>query len=100
MDAYFREWVESMGVASGWKIWVRLECRLVGVAIRRYIDILNNSYFSQLHLYYFFLAAASLLVSSFLNVFFPLFMLFLCNIAKVAQRTFKIIQKSGSREYN
>ena len=30
------EWVESMGVASGWKLWVWL----VGVAIKRYVDIL------------------------------------------------------------
>ena len=27
-------------------------------------------------------------------------MLFLCNIANVAQRTFEIVQKSRSREYN
>ena len=45
-----------------------------------------------------FFAVASLLLCSFLNDFSFLFMLFLCNIANVAQRTFKIIQKSKSRE--
>ena len=42
MDYDFGELVESMGVASGWKLWVWIECIvwLVGVAIRRYIDIL------------------------------------------------------------
>ena len=35
MDADFGEWVESMGVASGWKLWVWL----VDVAIRRYIHV-------------------------------------------------------------
>ena len=47
----------------------------------------------------FFLAAASLLCS-FKKCFSFLFMLFLCDIANVAQRTFKIVQKSSSREYN
>ena len=48
-----------------------------------------------------FLAAASLLLCSFLNCFFSfLFMLFLCNIASVAQRTSKIVQKLRSWEYN
>ena len=32
-------------------------------------------------------------------IFLFLFMLFLCNIANVAQRTFGIIQKSRSREH-
>ena len=36
-----------------------------------------------------FFASASLLLCSFLNVFSYLFMLFLCNIANVAQRTFR-----------
>ena len=26
MDDEFGEWVESMGVASGWKLWAWLEC--------------------------------------------------------------------------
>ena len=43
-----------------------------------------------------FLVVASLLLCS----FFYSCLLFLCNIANVAQRTFEIIQKSGSREYN
>ena len=49
MDDNCGEWVESMGVAggcgkqevgvaSGWNLWVWLEC--IGVAVRRYIDIL------------------------------------------------------------
>ena len=33
------------------------------------------------------------------NVFSFLFMLFLCKIANIAQKTFDIVQKSRSREY-
>ena len=53
MDDNCGEWVESMGVASGsgypevgvasgWNLWVWLECTgvVVGVVVRRYIDIL------------------------------------------------------------
>ena len=43
----------------------------------------NNYYFPLLHLYYIyssFLAASSLFLCSFLNVFSFLFMLFLCNV--------------------
>ena len=32
MDDNFGEWVESMGVASGWNLWVWLPC--IGVASR------------------------------------------------------------------
>ena len=32
MDANFGEWVESMSVASGWNLWVWLQC--IGVASR------------------------------------------------------------------
>ena len=48
-----------------------------------------------------FLAAATLFLCSFLKCFFVLvfLMLFLCNIANIAQRTFKIIQKSRSRKH-
>ena len=49
------EWVESMGVASGWNLWVRLEC--IGVVsgwcykeVYRFPH--NNYYLSLLHLYY------------------------------------------------
>ena len=71
----------------------------MGVAVRWYIDILiiipiYSTCISS------FLAAASLLLCSFFNVFLFLFMLFLCNIANVAQGTFEIVQKSRSRYYN
>ena len=45
-----------------------------------------------------FLAATSLLVCSFLKMFFFLVYVVLCNIAKVAQRTFEIVPKLGSRK--
>ena len=73
---------------------------LVGVVVRRYINILiiiitfpystcNSSFF-----------CSSIPTSLFiLNVFSFLFMLFLCNRANVAQRTFEIIQKSRSRKH-
>ena len=70
----------------------------MGVVVRRYIDILVIIItFPYSTCISSFLAAASLLLCSFLTF---LFMLFLCNIANVAQRTFEIIQKSSSRKYN
>ena len=61
MDDNFGEWVKSIGVAkkvgvaSGWNLWVWLEC--IGVVseccckeVYRYPH--NNYYFSLLHLYY------------------------------------------------
>ena len=36
MDDNCGEWVECMGVASGWNLWVWL----LGVVVRRYIDFL------------------------------------------------------------
>ena len=72
----------------------------MGVVVRRYIDILsiiiNFPYSTCISS---FLAAASLLLCSFLKCFLSLFMLFLCNIANVAQRTFEIVQKSRSHEH-
>ena len=65
----------------------------MGVVLRRYIDILIIiitfpystllALFWQQHPYFFV---------HFFNVFSFLFMLFLCNIANVAQRTFEITQ--------
>ena len=73
---------------------------LVGGVVRRYIDIfiiiITFPYSTCISS---FLAAASLRLCSFKNVFSFLFMLFLCNIANVAQRTFEIVQKSRSREH-
>ena len=67
-------------MASGWNLWVWLQCK--GVAsqccckeVYRYPH--NNYKFSLLHLHVLglFLAAASLLLCSFLNVFSVLFSL-------------------------
>ena len=76
MDDNCGDRVECMGVASGggeqeagvasgsrWNLWVWL----VGVVVRRYIDIIH--YLSLLLLYLFFFAAASLLFVHFKNVF-------------------------------
>ena len=75
-------------MASGWNLWVCLEC--IGVVsgccckeVYRYPH--NNYYLSLLHLYKLFLAAASILLCSLLKFFGFLFMLFLCDIANVAQ---------------
>ena len=69
---------------------------LVGVVVRRYIDILiiiiNFSYSTCIR---FFLAAASLLLCSFLKCFFGLVsVIFLQYIANVTHRTFEIVQKN------
>ena len=32
MDDNFGEWVESMGVASGWNLWVLVRLQCIGVA--------------------------------------------------------------------
>ena len=66
----------------------------MGVVVRRYIDILiiiiNFPYSTCIRS---FLAAASLLLCSFLKCFFVLvYVIFVKYIANVAQRTFEIVQ--------
>ena len=85
MDDNFGEWVESMGVASGrsqeagvasgWNLWVWLEC--IGVVsgwccteVHRYPH--NDYYFPYSTCISFFGAEASLLLCSFLKCFFVL----------------------------
>ena len=68
----------------------------MGVVVRRYIDILtiiiNFAY--SICINALFLAAASLLLCSFLRCFFGLVsVIFLQYIANVTQRTFEIVQK-------
>ena len=69
------------------------------VVVRRCIDILIiiNYYFPYPTCISFFWQQHPYFVH-FENVFSLLFMLYLCNIANVAQRTFEIVQKSRSRE--
>ena len=69
---------------------------LVGVVVRRYIDILiiiiNFPYSTCIRS---FLAAASLLLCSFKKCFFSLVsVIFLQYIANVTHRTFEIVQKN------
>ena len=71
----------------------------MGVAVRRYIDFLIILLIPaprvlplclQQHPYFLFI----------FKMFFSfLFMIFLCHLANVPQRTFKILQKSRSREH-
>ena len=114
MDDNSGEWVESMSVASGcgyhevsvasrWNLWVWLEC--IRSVVRMYKFVLKEVYRfpyiilipTPLVLAYF--EAESLLFAHFKNVFSFMFMLFLCNIASVAQKTFEIVRKSRSRRY-
>ena len=87
-------------MASGWNLWVWL--LRIGV-VSGYIDILiiiiNFSYSTCINS---FLAAASLLLCSFLKCFFgPVSVNFLQYIGNVTHRTFEIVQKKSiSREYN
>ena len=72
---------------------------LVGVVVRRYIDILiiiiTFSYSTCISSF----VGSSIPTSLFIfKMFFRSCLLFLCNIANVAQRTFKIVQKSRSRK--
>ena len=71
---------------------------LVGVVVRRYIDIrkiiINFPYSTCIYILGLFLAAASLLLCSFLNVFSVLFPLFFYYIANVTHRTFEIVKKN------
>ena len=75
---------------------------LVGVVVRRYIDILIIIInFPTPLVLGLFLAAASLLLCSFLKCFFGLVsVIFLQYIANVTHRIFEIVpKKSRSREY-
>ena len=69
---------------------------LVGVVVRRCIDILIiNINFPTPLVLGLFLAAASLLLCSFLKCFFSLVsVIFLQYIANVTHRTFEIVQKN------
>ena len=69
---------------------------LVGVVVRRYIDILIIIInFPTPLVLCLFLAAASLLLRSFLKCFFGLVsVIFLQYIANVTHRTFEIVQKN------
>ena len=71
---------------------------LVGVVVRRYIDILIiiiTFPYSTCIILGLFLAAASLLLCSFLKCFFGLVsVIFLQYIANVTHRTFEIVQKN------
>ena len=69
---------------------------LVGVVVRRYIDILIIIInFPTPLVLDLFLAAASLLLCSFLKCFFGLVsVIFLQYIANVAHRTFEIVQNN------
>ena len=82
-------------MASGWNLWVWLPCIvwLVGVVVRRYIDILtiiiNFPYSTCISSFF-----ASSIPTSLLNVFSCLVsVIFLQYIANVTQRTFEIVQK-------
>ena len=73
----------------------------MGVAVRRYIDIITFPYIYTPLVLAPFLAAASLLLSSFFKCFFILvYVVFVQYIANIAQRTFEFVQKSSSRKYN
>ena len=71
-------------------------CVLVGVVVRRYILIIIIT-FPYSTCISSFLAAASLLLCSFLKCFF-VFVCYFCEIiiANVAQRKFELVQKSRS----
>ena len=76
MDDNLGEWVESMGVASGWNLWVWLP--RIGVVsgcfckeVYRYLH--NNYKIFPTPLVLAFLPAASLLLCSFLKCFFGLY---------------------------
>ena len=72
----------------------------MGVVVRRYIDtciliiIITFPYSTCISSFF----GSSIPTSLFIFKMF-LFMLFLCNIANVAQRTFEIVQKSRSHEH-
>ena len=80
-------------MASGWNLWVWLECIGVisGWCCKEVYKFPHNITYPYSTCISSFFAAASLLRCSFLNVFSFLSMLFLSNIANVPQRTFEVI---------
>ena len=79
-------------MASGWNLWVWLQC----------IGVVSGCCCKEVYRYFpystsisSFLAAASLLLCSFLKCFFVLvYVIFVQYIANVTQRTFEIVQKN------
>ena len=88
-------------MASGWNLWVWLECIGVvsGCCCREVYRYPHNITYPYSTCISSFFAAASLLLCSFFKCCLFSFMLFLCNIANIAQRTFEIVQKSRSCKY-
>ena len=93
-------------MTSGWNLWVWLECISVvsGCCKEVYRYPHNNYYFSLLHLYnYSSFFGSSIPISLFIfKMFFRSCLYYFCAIyiANIAQRTFEIVQKSRSHEYN
>ena len=73
----------------------------MGVAVRMYIDIgiiiITFPYSTCISSFFGSSISTSLFI---FKCFSFLFMLFLCNITNVAERSIEIVQKSRLREYN
>ena len=73
----------------------------MGVAVRRYIDILiiiiTFPYSTCISSFFDSSIPSALFIK---KKFFLLLLLFLCNIANIAQRKIEIVQKSRLHEYN
>ena len=82
-----RVWLECLGVVRGC-------CKEAHCIIDILIIIITFPYSTSISSFFGSSISTSLII---LNVFSFLFMLFLCNIANVAQRTFEIVQKSNVR---
>ena len=85
-------------MASGWNLWVWLECIGVvsGCCFKEVYRYPHNNCFSLLHC--LVLALFWQQYAYFFVHFRSCLCFFVCNIANIAQRTFEIVQKSKSRE--
>ena len=82
-------------MASGWNLWVWLQCiGVVGVVVRRYIDILtiiiNFPYSTCIRSFF----GSSIPTSLFILKCFSVLVIFVQYIANVTQRTFEIVKKN------
>ena len=85
-------------MASGWNLWMWLECIGVVSGCCKYPQIIITFPYSTC-ISSFFCSSIPTYLFIF-KMFFRSCLLFLCNIANVAQRTFEIVEKLRSREYN
>ena len=93
-------------MASGWNLLVLLQCIgvVMGVVVRRYIDILtiiiNFPYSTCIFSSFFGSSIPTSLFILNIYIFVLVYVIFVQHIAHITQRTFEFVQKIEITQYN